>query len=100
MDLTESENDLEMWKMRCKELEETLRNMTSIGASTEEMDDTFEAVIRSEFEMMIKNYEKKVKGLNENVTYYKSETYRRVSEKDLAMDKLKTENDNLSSRMM
>ena len=89
MDLTESENDLEMWKMRCKELEETLRNMTSIGASTEEMDDTFEAVIRAEFEMMIKNYEKKVKSLNEQVTYYKSETYRRVSEKDLEIDKLK-----------
>ena len=88
-----------MYTMRCKELEDAMRNMTSLN-SEQELDDSFETVIRSEFEMMIKNFDKKLNGATEQVTFLKSEIYRRVSEKDLELDKVKAQNENLSTRMM
>jgi hypothetical protein len=75
-----------------------MRNMTSLNS--DEMDDSFEAVIRSEFEMMIKNFEKKVTAANEQVLFLKAEVFRRVSEKDLELDKLKAQNESMSSRLM
>ena len=97
-EIEELNSDLQIRVERCKELEDAMRNMTSLNS--DEMDDSFEAVIRSEFEMMIKNFEKKVTAANEQVLFLKAEVFRRVSEKDLELDKLKAQNESMSSRLM
>ena len=49
--MQEKEKDLMAMETRISEMEEYMRSFTSI-ADTAELDDTFEAVLRSEFELM------------------------------------------------
>ena len=48
---------LENWQKRCKEMEDQMRNFTSLGQYGNN-DETFESVLRQEFDMMRTRYEK------------------------------------------
>ena len=50
---------IEAWQQRCKEMEEQMRRFTSLGQYGAN-DETFEAVLKQEFELMRSRYEKQV----------------------------------------
>ena len=97
--MKEKEKDLMATEARVAEMEDYMRSFTSI-ADTAEMDDTFEAVLRSEFQLMRARLTEKIETLATEKEHLSADLIRHKADSQAYIERLKVQMMAMSNRLM
>ena len=97
--MQEKERDLAVFEERASEMEDQMRQFTSIAGMSEN-DDTFEAVLRAEFALMRNRLNTKIENLTFEVTNLRSDLIRQKGDSQAYIERLKVQMLAMSNRLM
>ena len=97
--INDQHEKIEVWQRRCKEMEDQMRRFTSLGQYGEN-DETFESVLRAEFEVMRSQYEKQVTILQSQIQQHQTDQIRMKTDFQSQIEKLKVLHQALSNRLI
>ena len=86
--MREKDDSMSLLEHRCEELKESMRQFTSL-TDKDENDETFEAVLRNEYELMKEELMEKNQGLNTEVAQLRDNLLRQKGDSLAYIERLK-----------